>query len=135
MDYRQKFVSFKSLFLMTGRLLIAIIFLHEGITKMTNYTAALNYAEAAGVPGVLLPFAIIMELACGASILTGIYTRAAAFALSGFCVFTALVFHRDFADINQLLHFEKNLAMAGGLLALMVAGPGRWTLRSATKND
>jgi putative oxidoreductase len=133
MDYRQKFVSFKSLFLMIGRLLIAFIFLHEGIAKMANYTAASNYAEAAGVPSVLLPFAIIAELVCGSMILTGIYARAAALTLSGFCIFTALVFHRDFADVNQLLHFEKNLAIAGGLLALLVSGPGAWKLRTGLK--
>lgn len=115
---------------MVGRLLIAIIFLHEGISKIMNYTAASDYAEAAGVPGALLPVAIITELACGVMILTGFYTRIAAFLLSGFCVFTALVFHTNFADGNQLLHFEKNLAMAGGLLALMVAGPGKWKFRT-----
>jgi putative oxidoreductase len=128
MHYKQKFLVLEPFFLMAGRLLIAVIFLHEGFTKIANYSAASDYAEAAGVPGSLLPIAILVELGCGAMILSGIYTRVAAFLLSGFCVFTALVFHNNFADANQLLHFEKNLAMAGGLLALMVAGPGAWTL-------
>ena len=133
MDYRQKSIALEPFVLMAGRLLIAIIFLHEVITKIANYPAASGYAEAAGVPGALLPLAIIVELGCGAMILTGICSSLAALLLSGFCAFTAVVFHHNFADTNQLLHFEKNLAMAGGLLALMVAGPGRWKLRTTSK--
>jgi putative oxidoreductase len=128
MNVREKLLSFESHILMAGRLLIATIFLHEGITKILNFAAASAYAEAADVPGILLPFAILVELACGAMIVTGVYTRLASFVLAGFCIFTALIFHNHFADINQLLHFEKNVAMAGGLLALMVAGAGSFRL-------
>jgi putative oxidoreductase len=110
--------------LLASRLLIAFIFLHEGITKLGNYAASAAYAESFGVPGVLLPLAIATELGCGLLLVTGLYMRLAALLLVGFCVFTAAVFHSNFADANQLLHFEKNLAMAGGLLALAMEGSG-----------
>jgi putative oxidoreductase len=47
---------------------------------------------------------------------------ASAFAI--FCVLTAVLFHAQFADSNQLLHFQKDLAIAGGFLVLAVSGPG-----------
>ena len=110
--------------LLAGRCLLATIFLHEGIAKLGNYGAAAAYTKAFGLPESLLPAAIAVELGCGLLIALGLYTRAAALLLSGFCLFTAAVFHIKFGERNQLLHFEKNLAMAGGLLVLAVSGPG-----------
>jgi putative oxidoreductase len=114
--------------LLGGRLLLATIFLHEGIAKLGNYSGAVAYAKAFGVPEALLPLAIAAELGCGLLIALGLYTRTAAVVLAGFCVATAVLFHSKFGDRNQLLHFEKNLGLAGGFLLLSVAGPGRLSL-------
>ena len=84
--------------------------------------------QAFGVPGQLLPFAIAVELGCGVLILIGYQTRAAALLLAGFCLATAVLFHSRFGDRNQLLHFEKDLAIAGGLLVLFAHGAGAWAL-------
>src|SRR5260370_4701904 len=107
---------------LAGRLLLAAIFLHEAWTKLTGYSAALAYMQAFGVPGQLLPLAIAVELGCGVLILCGYHTRAAALLLAGFCLVTAVLFHTKFGDRNQLLHFEKDLAIAGGLLVLFSHG-------------
>jgi putative oxidoreductase len=115
--------------LLAGRLLLATIFVHEGIAKIGNYAGSTAYARSFGVPDGLLPIAITVELGCGLLIALGVYARPAAFLLAGFCLVTAVLFHTKFAEVNQLLHFEKNLAMAGGLLILAVAGPGRYSLR------
>ena len=61
-------------------------------------------------------------------ILVGFQTRIAAWALAVFCVATALIAHRDWADIDQLIHFQKNLAMAGGFLVLGVHGAGAFSV-------
>jgi putative oxidoreductase len=58
----------------------------------------------------------------------GWQTRCAALALAIFCIATALMFHLSFADRNQVLHFEKDLAIAGGLLAFFAFGPGRYSI-------
>jgi putative oxidoreductase len=113
---------------LAGRLLLAAIFLHEAWSKLTGYTGALAYMQAFGVPGQLLPLAIAVELGCGALIVCGYYTRAAALVLAVFCVATAVLFHATLGDRNQLLHFEKDLAIAGGLLVLMAHGAGAWAL-------
>jgi putative oxidoreductase len=113
---------------LAGRLLISALFLHEAYAKLAAYSAAVAYSEAFGVPGSLLPLAIAIELGCGTLILLGYYTRVAALALAGFCIATAVLFHTKFAMRNELLHFEKDLAIAGGLIVLFAHGGGRWAL-------
>ena len=111
-----------------GRLLLAAIFLHEAWSKLIGYAAALAYMKAFGVPGWLLPFAIAVEAGCAFLIVIGYRTRLAAFVLAGFCIATAALFHTKLGDRNQLLHFEKNLAMAGGFLVLLAHGGGAWAI-------
>jgi len=113
---------------LAGRLLLAAIFLHEATAKLAAYSAAVAYGEAFGVPGQLLPFAIAAELGCGLLIVIGYQTRAAALVLAGFCVVTAAVFHAKLGVRNELLHFEKDLAIAGGFLVLFAHGAGAWSL-------
>src|SRR5256714_7260751 len=113
---------------LAGRLLLAAIFLHEAWSKLTGYSAALTYMQAFGVPGQLLPLAIAVELGCGILILGGYHARAAALLLAGFCLVTAVLFHTKFGDRNQLLHFEKDLAIAGGLLVVFAQGSGAWSI-------
>ena len=113
---------------LAGRLLLAALFLHEAAAKLAGYSAALAYMQAFGVPGQLLPLAIVVELACGLLVLLGYQTRVAALILAGFCITAAVLFHTKFGDRNQLLHFEKDLAIAGGLLVLFAHGPGAWAL-------
>jgi putative oxidoreductase len=113
---------------LVARLLLASIFLHEAWSKLTAYAGALAYMKTFGVPGELLPAAIAVELGGGLLILLGLYTRAAALILFGFCIATAILFHTNLGSRNESLHFEKDLAIAGGFLALFAFGGGAWTL-------
>ena len=94
-----------------GRLLLAAIFLHEAWSKLTAYSAAVAYMQAFGIPVELLPFAIAVELGCGILIVCGYYTRAAALLLAGFCLATAVLFHRKLGDRE----FGNGKSAAGGL--------------------
>jgi putative oxidoreductase len=111
-----------------GRLLLSALFLHEAHAKLTGYAGALAYMETFGIPGALLPLAIGVELAGSVMVLAGFQTRIAALMLAGFCVATALLFHAKFAVRNELLHFEKDLAIAGGFLLLAAFGAGAWSI-------
>lgn len=111
-----------------GRLLLAALFILEGWSKLRGYEAAVAYMDRYGIPSALLPAVIALELGAGLMIVVGWQTRVAALALSLFCILAAALFHGNIADRNQLLHFEKDLAIAGGLLVLAVAGAGRWSL-------
>jgi putative oxidoreductase len=115
-------------------LLLAGIFLHDASSKVTSYPAALRYMDAFGVPGEFLPLAIALEAGCGLAVLLGYQTRAAALVLAGFCVMTAVVFHTKFGDRNQLLHFEKDLAIAGGFFVLFAHGGSSWTISALLKS-
>jgi len=111
-----------------GRVLLVAIFLPEAWATIRGYENAVAYVERFGIPGLLLPFAIALEIAAPILIAIGWYTRLAALALAGFSLLTAFVFHRDFANANQELHFWKNLAMAGGFIVLMANGAGAWSI-------
>src|SRR6476620_9388415 len=111
-----------------GRLLLAAIFLHEAWSKLTAYSAAVAYMQAFGIPGELLPFAIAVALGCGLLIVCGYHPRAAALALAEFCLSTAVLFHSKLGDRHQVLHFEQDVAIAGGLLVLFAHGAGAWAL-------
>jgi len=78
-----------------------------------------------GMIGNLLPVAVFIELAGAILMIVGYRMRFTCLALAGFCVVTALLLHANFADRTQMFHFLKNVAIACGLLALYVTGPGR----------
>jgi putative oxidoreductase len=111
-----------------GRVLLAALFLYEAYVKLHGYDLAVQYAAAYGVPSVLLPFAIATELGCGTLIVLGLLTRLAALALAGFCVMTAVIFHTKLSDTNQVLHFGKDIALAGAFLFVAGRGAGRFSL-------
>ena len=117
-----------------ARLLLASIFLHEAWSKLGAYAAAAAYMKTFGVPGELLPAAIAVELGGGVLIVLGLYTRAAALILFGFCIATAALFHTNLGNRNELLHFETDLAIAGGFLALFAFGGGAWSLDAWRKS-
>jgi putative oxidoreductase len=48
--------------------------------------------------------------------------------LAVFSVAAALGFHHDFADQNQMIHFLKDFAIAGGLLQIFAFGAGAFSL-------
>jgi putative oxidoreductase len=120
--------SFEPAGLLIGRCLLVLLFLHEAWVKLMAYDAAAKYSEAYGVPGWLLPAAIALELGGGLLIVVGLATSVVAFLLAGFCVVTAVIFHTNFGDPGQLLHFEKDLSIAGGFLILCFRGAGPWSL-------
>lgn len=111
-----------------GRLLMAHIFILAGISKMGAYEATQGYMAAMGVPGLLLPLVILLEVGGGLALLLGWQTRWAALALAGFSAVAAIIFHHNFADQMQMILFMKNWAMVGGLLYVYTYGAGSLSL-------
>lgn len=110
------------------RLLLAQIFILSGLTKLGSYAATQGYMESMGVPSLLLPLVIALEIGGGLSLVVGWLARWSALALAGFCIATAVLFHWNFADQMQAINFMKNLGMTGGLLLLYVHGAGRLSM-------
>jgi putative oxidoreductase len=111
-----------------GRMLVAVLFLLSGIGKVGAYAATGAYMSAFGVPSALLPVVIATEVLGALAIILGWKARVAGFLLAGFCLLTASIFHHNLADQTQLIHFFKDLAIAGGLLLLVVNGAGPLSL-------
>ena len=116
-----------------GRLLLAALFLNDGWTVVNNYGATAEYLSQFGVPPLLLVPALILQVAGGLLVAVGWNTRLAALALSLFCISTALIFHNQFADSNEVIQFWKDLAIAGGFLVLAAHGAGAFSLDSYLK--
>ena len=105
----------------------------SGLNKINNYINTAGWMDAMGVPGNLLPLVIALEVLGGAAIMVGWQTRIAAFLFAGFSVVSAAIFHADFSDQNQMIHFMKNVSIAGASLFLIVNGAGTYSLDSRKK--
>ena len=114
--------------LLVGRLLLAWIFVHEGAFLLANYTASSAGMAKMGAPAFALAPVIALQIVAGLAVAVGWYARCGAAALGLFCLATAILFHTNFAIRNELLHFEKDIAVAGGMFVLMVCGAGRWSV-------
>ena len=111
-----------------GRILISLIFVMAGATKITGYAGTAAYMASKGIPGVLLPLVIATELGGGLLVLLGLWTRAAAFAVGGFSALAALLFHTDFSNQVDQIMFMKDFALAGGFLFIFAHGAGAFSL-------
>ena len=116
---------------LAGRILIAAIFILSGFGKITGFEGTVGYIASKGLP--LPQFAalgaIVVELGGGLMVVAGWKARWAAAAMFVFTALAALIFHNFWAAPaaeaqNQMIHFMKNISMAGGLLYVVVFGSG-----------
>jgi putative oxidoreductase len=130
-----KLSGFNDIALLIGRILIAVLFIMAAYAKFKGLTGTTGYFTKLGVPApsVVAPLVATFELAVGVLILVGFKTRFAALATAAFVVAAALLAHTNFVEQNQLNHFLKNLAIAGGCLALFVSGPGSFSVDAKTR--
>ncbi len=119
-----KHTMLENVVLLASRLLLAWIFVHEGASLATNFDAASVGMAKMGVPAAALIPTIALQLVAGLAIAVGWHARLGAAALGLFCVATAILFHNNLANRNELLHFEKDFAIAGGMFVLMLRGAG-----------
>lgn len=111
-----------------ARIMISLIFITSGLSKISGYAGTQGYMEAMGVPGELLPLVIAVELLGGLAVMFGWHTRIAAFGLAGFSLLSALMFHTNFSDQMQMIMFMKNVSIAGGFLMIVAQGSGAFAL-------
>jgi putative oxidoreductase len=109
-----------------GRLLIGLPFAMSGLGKLAAIGPTTGVIRAAGLPlpPLVLALAVVVELGGGLLLVAGIRTRIVATALVLFSLAAAVSFHSNFADQNQMIHFLKNVMIAGGLLQIVAFGAG-----------
>ena len=118
-----------------GRLMIGLPFVVSGLGKLATYSATTALISAVGLPFPPLAFAVAVavELGGGVLLVAGYRVRFVAAAMAAFALATALAFHNNFADQDQMIHFFKNVMMAGGLLQIVAFGAGALSLDNRRK--
>jgi putative oxidoreductase len=118
-----------------ARIMLAHLFLIAGWQKIGGYEGTQGYMESVGVPGMLLPLVILLELGAGLVIIIGWQTKLAAAALALFTIASAVLFHHNFSDQMQTIMFMKNIAISGGLMLLTVYGAGACSLDNRSSKN
>ena len=123
MNIDQTFKNNAPLIDLGGRLLLAAIFVLTGFEQIADFAGTQEFMQSKGVPGLLLPVVVALELVGGLAIVFGWRIRLFAFLLAGYSLLAAVLFHTNFADHQQYYSFMKNLGMAGGLRGVPSAAP------------
>lgn len=133
---RQPFLSSQqNLLLLVARVLLAFLYLKSGVPKLLHFSDTIGYMGSVGapLPSVAAAIAVLMEVPVAIALLIGFWTRPLALLLAIYTVGAGLIGHPFWTmsgaeQGNNMIHFYKNLAIAGGFLALCAAGPGRFSL-------
>ena len=109
-----------------GRLLIGLPFAMSGLSKLAAIGPTLEAIRTVGLPfpPLALAVSVTVEVGGGLLLIAGFKARIVAAVLALFSLVTAAAFHSNFADQNQMIHFLKNIMMAGGLLQIVAFGAG-----------
>jgi putative oxidoreductase len=121
-----------------GRILLSSVFILSAISKITGFAMEEGYVVSRHLPlpAVALTIALIIELAGGLAILIGLCARFTAWILFLYMIPTTFLFHNFWAmqgmdRYDNTIHFQKNLAIMGGLLLLAAFGAGAYSVDSA----
>ncbi len=124
--------NFSSLSALVGRVLIAVMFVPAGFAKLGDIAGNAAYTASGGLPGWFVYGAIALEILAGLAILVGWQTRWAALGLAAFSLVAGWLYHyvpaqglEGWDAMLQMLMFQKNVAIAGGLLVLAGLGAGQ----------
>ena len=125
----------KDSMLLVARILLMILFLLFGWQKLTGFHGAVSYMQSVGAPLPMLAavIAVIMECLVGLLIALGFYTRPLALLMALYTLGTGLIGHHYWTmtgmeQYENMINFYKNISIIGGLLLLVVTGPGKYSL-------
>lgn len=124
---------------LVARLLLAVVFLPNGVLALSDIAGTAGYFEGLGFP---MPVAVawgtgLFELVAGLCVVIGFQTRIAALLLAAFCLAASVLGHVGQGGDDPAMAFMhmqallKDIGLAGGFLALALAGPGRFSLDAA----
>jgi putative oxidoreductase len=118
-----------------GRILIGMIFLLSGLSKIGGFAGTAGWMTSKGVPmaEVLLAITMVIEIGASAMIISGFKARLGAAALFLWMIPVTFVFHNFWSmpaaeQQIQMIMFMKNLGLMGGMLYIMAFGSGPMSL-------
>ncbi len=129
--------TFQNAYALVGRLLLALLFVPAGLSKIGGFDGTVGYIASKGLPFASMGavIAILVEVGLGLALAFGFKARASALVLAIFSIVSGIIFHNFWAMeaaqvmVNQIM-FMKNLAIAGGLLGVVAWGAGELSLDS-----
>jgi len=128
-------------FALLARLLMALLFLPAGISKIGGFAGTAGYIGSVGLPlpEVGAAIAILVEVGASVLLIIGLFTRPAALVLAVFTLVASFFFHAFWAmpaeaQMMQSLMFYKNIAVVGGLLAIAAFGAGAFSMDAKRGN-
>jgi putative oxidoreductase len=112
--------------LLLARLLMSSLFIWDGLLQLRNPSGTTQYLARihVPVPDLAIWISIPIHLIGGLTLLLGFRTRWAAALLALVCLGTAFGVHLPEGDSENMIHFYKNLVMAGGFIYVMTYGGG-----------
>lgn len=129
------FTSLQNPLSLIGRILLALLFVPSGFSKIGGFAGTVGYIASKGVPlpELAAAAAIGVELGLGLLLLIGWQTRWAALGIALFTVVITFIFHNFWAVpaeqvMAQQQNFFKNMAAVGGLLTVAAWGAGAWSV-------
>jgi putative oxidoreductase len=136
-EHVQSSLTPENIGLLIARVMIAAIFVSSGFGKLSSLSQFTAGMVDRGLPyaHVLAPIGAVVEFAAAAALILGAGTRVAALALAVFTVVATMIAHR-FWDLPvaeqamQSIQFMKNVAIIGGLVALIAVGGGQFSFDS-----
>jgi len=111
-----------------GRIFLSLLFLIEGIGKISIQEDVIMYMEDYGVPGILFLPALVLEILFPLLLIVGYKTKWTASIMALFTFTVAIIFHTDFSESMQLMLFLKDIAIAGGFMIIIAYGPSKISL-------
>lgn len=125
-----------------GRILLCLIFLVSGISKIFNFGPTASHMGNVGLPmpEILLVVTIVIEVIGGLMILLGWGVRWAGLIIFLWLIPTTFLFHA-FWDVPadrmrmEMNAFMKNIAIMGGMLYLWAFGSGPFSLDNSRSKD
>ena len=111
-----------------GRLFLSLLFLIEGLGKISIEQDVIMYMEDYGVPGILFLPALVLEILFPLILIAGYKTKWTASIMALFTFAVAIIFHTDFGESMQLMLFLKDIAIAGGFMIIIANGAGKISL-------
>jgi len=122
---------------LAGRILISLIFLMSGLSKIGGFAGTAGYMASKGIPmaNIALALTIIIEVGGAAMIILGYKARLGAAALLLWMIPVTLIFHNfwaaaEAAKQTEMIMFMKNISMMGGMLLIMGLGSGPKSLKA-----
>lgn len=127
--------SLRNALTFAARILLALMFLLAGFSKIGGFEGTAGYIASKGLPApsLLALGTLVLEIGAGLALVLGLFTRWAALALAVFTLLASVIFHAFWAmpaeqQMMQQLMFMKNTAVIGGMLVLVAFGAGAWSL-------